>query len=588
MVFADIGTSVYYTPGILFDQGFRSRSSIFVAMTLVVFVLLTVKYAEVAWRFPEGGGVVNVASRALHPMAGLLGGLFITVDYYLTAALSALSGVLYLAVLVPSLLPVAAPATMAALVALGVINWIGIRESARLSAIFAVLAALGQLLVVAAVLVSLGPQGVVHSVQLVGRGPALGPAQLVTGYAAAFLAFSGLETIAQVAPAMREPRSRIASRSMMLVVLSIVVTSPLLTLWSTTLLPASSNPDQFISLLGLHVAGRWLADYVAVSGALLLIFASNTAIIGSYHVFVALARMGFLPRLLERRNRWRRSPHWSIVAALAVPVALIAVIGANSILLGDLYAFGLLGAFVLTGLSLDIVRWREGKRSVGWVVGVVTTALVAIAWSVNLVAKPDATVFGGGLTVLGLAIGLSMSSWARRRRPVVFPLPWRPERAAEFIASVLGGSQAELLVVLPHEVEKQESVISAALRAVAGKRVLYLYRGEPPSQVRPDLMEVTDPYLRDFGAQDAFARVAAATRQIAGQKQYVYVPGNLRLDVIGSLWRRLEPRETVILDGEQELLPPVALDRVRRQVVDGDVVLHLISGRPRHLGLAPS
>jgi len=47
-------------------------------------VLLTVKYAEVAWRYPEGGGVVNVASRALHPFAGLLGGCFIVVDYYLT------------------------------------------------------------------------------------------------------------------------------------------------------------------------------------------------------------------------------------------------------------------------------------------------------------------------------------------------------------------------------------------------------------------------------------------------------------------------------------------------------------------------
>src|SRR5438105_13764918 len=82
VVFADIGTSVYYVPGILHAQ-FGSRSAIFVAMTLLVFVLLTAKYAEVAWRFPEGGGVVTVASRALHPFVGLLGGLFIVVDYYL-------------------------------------------------------------------------------------------------------------------------------------------------------------------------------------------------------------------------------------------------------------------------------------------------------------------------------------------------------------------------------------------------------------------------------------------------------------------------------------------------------------------------
>src|SRR3979490_1770051 len=102
VVFADIGTSVYYVPGIL-DGPIGSRTALFVLMTLFVFILLCVKYAEVTWRYPEGGGVVNVSSQALHPFAGLLGGLFILVDYYLTAALSALSGVLYLSVVAPGL-----------------------------------------------------------------------------------------------------------------------------------------------------------------------------------------------------------------------------------------------------------------------------------------------------------------------------------------------------------------------------------------------------------------------------------------------------------------------------------------------------
>src|SRR5436190_14805635 len=118
VVFADIGTSIYYVPGILYGQ-FGARSALFVCMTLVVFVLLTVKYAEVAWRYPEGGGVVNVASRALHPFAGLLGGCFIMVDYYLTAALSALSGLFYLSVVLPSLYRLAVPAAIAALLLLG-------------------------------------------------------------------------------------------------------------------------------------------------------------------------------------------------------------------------------------------------------------------------------------------------------------------------------------------------------------------------------------------------------------------------------------------------------------------------------------
>src|SRR5260221_7305354 len=118
VVFADIGTSVYYVPGILYGH-FGTRSAIFVLMTLFVFILLCVKYAEVTWRYPEGGGVVNVASQALHPFAGLLGGLFILVDYYLTAALSALSGALYLSVVAPSLTPSVMTITVGALVGLG-------------------------------------------------------------------------------------------------------------------------------------------------------------------------------------------------------------------------------------------------------------------------------------------------------------------------------------------------------------------------------------------------------------------------------------------------------------------------------------
>jgi len=67
VVFADIGTSIYYVPGIL-HGAYRSRAVIFVLMTLVAFVLLTVKYAEVAWRYPEGGGVVTVdRSRSTPP-----------------------------------------------------------------------------------------------------------------------------------------------------------------------------------------------------------------------------------------------------------------------------------------------------------------------------------------------------------------------------------------------------------------------------------------------------------------------------------------------------------------------------------------
>src|SRR6202162_1740095 len=410
IVFADIGTSIYYVPGILYSH-FSMRSAIFVVMTLFVFILLCIKYAEVTWRYPEGGGVVNVSSQALHPFAGLLGGLFILVDYYLTAALSALSGALYLAVVAPGLTHLVLPITVGALVGLGLLNFIGIKESARTTAVFVCLAAAGQLLVVFAVAIYLGPSGILHSFRSLASGPPLSPLLLVTGYAAAFLAFSGLESIAQLAPAMREPRKTVAYKAMAAVVMTMAITSPLLTLWSTTLLDGTNpDPNQFMSLLGAHVAGPVLGDYVAISGSILLVFASHTAIIGAYHVFIALTRMGFLPRVMEHRNHLRRTPQWAILAAVLLPIIVVVATSAQGALLGDLYAFGLLGTFVLTCVSLDVVRWRERPHwSAGSValfaIGVATTLLVVIAWSVNLFAKPLATGFGGGLTVIGLVVG---------------------------------------------------------------------------------------------------------------------------------------------------------------------------------------
>ena len=582
VVFADIGTSIYYVPGYLYSSGFYQRSAIFVMAVLFVFALLCIKYAEVTWRYPEGGGVVNVSSQALHPFAGLLGGMFILVDYYLTAAISAVSGVIYLAIIFPSLRPAITAAVIGALVGLGILNLLGIKESARTTAVFATLAAAGQLLVVVATAIYLGPSGIVESFHKITLGPAMAPLFVIQGYGAAFLAFSGLESIAQLAPSMREPRRVVAYRAMGAVVLSMAITAPLLTLWSTTLLSGNADPQQFISLLGTKVAGRLVGDYVAISGSILLIFASNTAIIGAYHVFIALARMGFLPRLLERRNRLRFTPHWAILAAVALPIVMVKVEGANVENLGDLYAFGLLGTFVLTCVSLDVVRWREMRhptlsQAAFFALGVLTTVLVIAAWAINLYYKKDATRFGGGLTLVGLAIGLATYRYYRSRRPTVFPVPFRPQRAAESIAAALGGKRLEgdVLVILPHEQLAAEAVIGEAAHAAEGRGAVFVYRGTRHGKQYSDLFEVSDPWLRDYAARDAFARAEQMARKQVPRRRYVYIPGSLPREMVAEVWRTVHPKETVLTDEDKGMLPPIAVERVRRHHTDGHTVLHM-------------
>ena len=55
VVFCDIGTSVYYVPGILYGN-VGDNTPFFVLLTTIGFIPLALKYIEISWRNPEGGG----------------------------------------------------------------------------------------------------------------------------------------------------------------------------------------------------------------------------------------------------------------------------------------------------------------------------------------------------------------------------------------------------------------------------------------------------------------------------------------------------------------------------------------------------
>jgi len=158
VVFADIGTSIYYVPGILYGT-VGKLAGFFVFLTMTVFILLTFKYVEVTYRFPQGGGVVTVAAKALNHWFGALGGMFILVDYFLTAAISCLSGMLYLSVVLPILGPqtgflglnMTVWITLVILVLLGILNWVGVSESAKVSMVGAMIAFVSDLAILVTV-----------------------------------------------------------------------------------------------------------------------------------------------------------------------------------------------------------------------------------------------------------------------------------------------------------------------------------------------------------------------------------------------------------------------------------------------------
>src|SRR5579883_2454863 len=555
VVFADIGTSVYYVPGILY-QTVQGLAGFFVFLTMSVFVLLTLKYTEVTHRFPQGGGVVTVAAQALNPWFGALGGMFILVDYFLTAAISCLSGIIYVSVIFPGITPYVLWITIGILILLGLLNWVGVSESARVSLVGAVVAFVSDIAILVTVFTHISFGSFLALIPRMFTGHTLTFYALLTGFAGSFLAFSGLESISQLSPVMKQPHKKVAGLAMLMVILTVGLTSPLLTMLSTLLLPGAAGNDiqsaQIISLLGGLYGGPVLQTEIAISAGALLVFASNTAIIGAYHVFMALSKMEFLPGIILQRNKLRNTPHFSILLATLIPIfILIAVLG-NINVLGDMYAFGLLGAFSLTCVGLDIVRVREWRRSraeranagtqihllhdeesqgtsygeneglaplniqaqakdpannghgievlpdkgpglwfkINVILGIITTVLVITAWSTNLVTKLLATAFGGSVTLLGMGIAYLNYTRQHKKNTVMVTkvLTNLDYRVPNSATAILTTTQQE-----------NEAVIHAAIHsAEADRPLVFLYLStRPPRDTAPQLMEIIDPYLDD-------------------------------------------------------------------------------------------
>jgi hypothetical protein len=582
--------------------------------------------------------VVTVAAQAMNHWVGALGGMFILVDYFLTAAISCLSGMLYLSVVVPAFVPFTLEMSIVVLLLLGLLNWFGVSESAKVSLVGALIAFLSDIAILITVFLHLSfSQFLALFPEMFANQKLTLPALLV-GFAGSFLAFSGLESISQLSPVMKTPRKKVAGIALLLVVLTIGLTSPLLTMFATLLLPPQVVGDpvlsaQSISLLGGHWGNIILQIEVAISASALLIFAGNTAIIGSYHVFLALSRMEFFPKFVQQRNRLRGTPHFSILLAITIPIPiciLIAVQGKITVL-GDLYAFGLLGAFTLTCIGLDIVRHRERKaaraervssrsRTSGllnsvtandsqkdtpttteasasllegigtrkvpaevsspspytgrmvlnlwhtrkFYLGLLTTALVLLAWTTNLVAKPMATIFGGSVTLLGM--GIASFTYARNKQQGHVPVP-----ITHVEEHLPPGS---ILAVLMPDNTHNEAVIRSAIDNAHGKAVTFLYLGHATPYKAPRLFEFHDPYYDDQQARNTFGTAEHLAQKAKIARRFVY-----RLqepDVVERIWQVVHPRDLVISPENISLLEEINPDGIRYEVTPDGRVAHLL------------
>ena len=477
VVFCDIGTSVYYVPGILYGN-VGNKTPFFILLTTLGFIPLALKYIEITWRNPEGGGVVTMTTKAFGPMWGCLGGMLIITSYFLTAAISTVSGFHYIASVVHSLDDHIVVLACVGLLALAILNVIGIRESATAALLMAVSAFVVDLGVIVLSVKDFSPDQWSQALTSLSPGPETTTKNLLVGFSAAWLAFSGLESISQLSPTMRLPLRKTTRWAMFAVIGTMLVTAPLLSLLSINMLSPefkSTQSERFISQIASISGGFGLQMAVVISASSLLLFAANTAIIGAYHIFLALAKSDFLPRVIALRSTKFNSPHIAILIATIVPMAVVVATQGELALLGEMYAFGLIGAFVFSSFSLDVIRWRLGRRDLGFWIGILTTAMLLLAWCVNLVEKELATLFGGTLTVIGMVIAVGVRrSWfvdILHRIPAIHRLQQRAYLASEALVD----EELKGLVTLADAVE---------LKALYPATTLLALRGETPALIQ--------------------------------------------------------------------------------------------------------
>jgi hypothetical protein len=250
----------------------------------------------------------------------------------------------------------------------------------------------------------------------------------------------------------------------------------------------------------------------------------------------------------------------SIAIATAVPLTVVFLSGASLTTLGDLYAFGLLGAFSVSCVSLDILRWHDrraqhrrhrSKRNLGtslpvFALGVATTAAVLAAWATNLFAKPLATLYGGGLLAAGLLVAfVTVRVGSRKGRRAIFPYLHRPGHPTVLLHRGRRLEPPAVLAILPADAAKVPKVVARALARANGESVVFAFRGREKRTRALKLLEILDPYDEDKDAQAAFAVAEAAARKAGVPARYVYIPPDAE-EGTEDWWRQdLRPGEVV-------------------------------------------
>jgi amino acid transporter len=369
-----ISSVAYATEEILLVTGYGgiaylSLTKPIAAAVGVLLIVVIASYRQTCYAYPNGGGAFIVSLENLGSNAALTAAAALLVDYVMTVAVSVVAGVVAITSAAPSLQHHAVLLSVLFVTAIAVMNLRGIQESGKAFAIptYAFIAGVLALLLTALAQVAFG-----HGLNdAPSAQEALQPTARVGGLFTLFLAMrafasgctalTGVEAISNGVPAFREPKSRNAARTLLIMGgLSVTMFGGITVL--ALQMHARAYPDgspSVISQLAETLWGRGAVIYVLFQAATagILILAANTAFNGFPVLASILAQHRYLPRQLHTRgDRLVFSNGILLLAAFAS--ALIVGFDANIDRLIQLYIIGVFTSFTLSQAGM-VRHWAN-------------------------------------------------------------------------------------------------------------------------------------------------------------------------------------------------------------------------------------
>lgn len=370
---------------------------------VVLLVIVSISYMQTIHAYPDGGGAYVVSRENISPLAGLVAGASLLIDYTLVVAVSISAGVLAIGSAFgfndDALLRVGLAVFFVGVMCLG--NLRGVKESGKVFAVptYFYVSMLALFLIGGMYKLFTGDLNELQTSEELARHfeeehtlySAATLFVLLRAFSSGAVVLSGVEAISNGVPAFRKPESRNASQ--VLVMMSAILAVGFLGISTLAhhLKPVvDEGGETVLSQMAGAVFGQGTLLYFGLQFGTfaILIMAANTAYADFPRLTSLIARDGYLPRQLGNRgDRLVFSNGVLILSGMAI--VLIVAFQAQVSALIPLYAVGVFTGFSLSqfGMVRHHLRLREPKWQRGLVINAVGCLATTIVLGVVVVSK---------------------------------------------------------------------------------------------------------------------------------------------------------------------------------------------------------